>query len=140
MVQLGIIDNSDKDNKQGNQDRDRWASKVRRLSVYGPIETCSIMLFGDIERNSPATLLGQPVGSRVWVVNHLKDKELAPLGGVGELFIESPGLARYYVNDEDKSPATFVSDQPGWFKTRICCSLDVSARLSILFVWALMVL
>ena len=66
LVQLGIIDNSDKDNKQGNQDRDRWASKVRRLSVYGPIETCSIMLFGDIERNSPATLLGQPVGSRVW--------------------------------------------------------------------------
>ncbi|KAJ4010940.1 Apicidin F synthase [Fusarium irregulare] len=91
-------------------DRDRWASKVRLLSVYGPTETCSIMLFVDMERNSPATLLCHPVGSRVWVVNHLKDNELAPLGGVSELFIEGPGLARHYLNDEDKSAATFVSN------------------------------
>ncbi|KAJ4109657.1 hypothetical protein NW768_012093 [Fusarium equiseti] len=45
------------------------------------------------------------------VVNPLKDNELAPLGGIGELFIEGPGLARHYLNDEDKSAATFVSDQ-----------------------------
>ena len=90
------------------------------------------MLFGDIERNSPATLLGQPVGSRVWVVNHLKDKELAPLGGVGELFIEGPGLARYYVNDEDKPAATFVSDQPWMVQDshllqprRVCKTVDL---------------
>ncbi|KAH7173129.1 uncharacterized protein B0J16DRAFT_375847 [Fusarium flagelliforme] len=93
-------------------DRDRWASKVKLLSVYGPTETCIIMLVGDMKCNSPATLLGQPVGSRVWVVNHLKDNELAPLGGIGELFIEGPGLARHYLNDEDKSAATFVSGQP----------------------------
>ncbi|GKU06526.1 peptide synthetase [Fusarium langsethiae] len=92
-------------------DRDRWASKVKLLSVYGPTETCIIMLVGDMTRNSPATLLGQPVGSRVWVVNHLKDNELAPLGGIGELFIESSGLARHYLNEEDKSAASFVFNQ-----------------------------
>ncbi|KAF4334510.1 non-ribosomal peptide synthetase [Fusarium beomiforme] len=92
-------------------DRDRWASKVRLLSVYGPTETCIIMLVGNMTCNSAATLLGQPVGSRVWVVNPLKGDELAPIGGIGELFIEGPGLARHYLNDEDKSAASFVTDQ-----------------------------
>jgi hypothetical protein len=59
--------------------------------VYGPTEACIIILVGDMERISPATLLGQPVGSRVWVMYHLEDNELAPLGGIGDLFVDCPG-------------------------------------------------
>ncbi|KAM0342945.1 hypothetical protein ACHAPU_009063 [Fusarium lateritium] len=77
-------------------DRDRWASRVKLLSVYGTTETCIILLVGDMTRNSPATLL---------------DNEFAPLGGIGELFIEGPGLARHYLNKEDKSSTSFVSNQ-----------------------------
>ncbi|KAM5362861.1 hypothetical protein ACJZ2D_012310 [Fusarium nematophilum] len=93
-------------------DRDRWASKVKLLSVYGPTETCIIMLVGDMASNAPANLLGQPVGSRVWVVSPVKNNELAPLGGIGELFIEGSGIARGYLNDEQKSAAAFVTNQP----------------------------
>lgn len=93
-------------------DRDRWASKVRLLSVYGPTETCIIMLVGEFTPDAPATLLGEPVGSRVWIVNPIKPHELAPLGAVGELYIEGPNLAREYLGDQQKTAAAFIVDPP----------------------------
>ncbi|KAF4976734.1 hypothetical protein FZEAL_6649 [Fusarium zealandicum] len=96
-------------------DRDRWASKVRLISVYGPTETCIIMLVGELTAGSAANLLGKPVGSRIWVVNPSKDNELAPLGGVGELYIEGPNLARGYLDDEAKTSMSFVTNPP-WMK------------------------
>ncbi|KAI0568723.1 EntF Non-ribosomal peptide synthetase module protein, partial [Pyrenophora tritici-repentis] len=42
--------------------------------------------------------------------NHHK---LAPLGSIGELLVEGPILARGYLNDADKTAATFIDD-PAW--------------------------
>ncbi|SCO04560.1 non-ribosomal peptide synthetase [Fusarium fujikuroi] len=94
-----------------SSDRDRWAPHVRLFSMYGPTETCIVSLMTDMTSTTPASLLGHPVGCRVWIVNPLKNDELAPLGGIGELFIEGPGLARYYLVDEDKTAAAFLSNQ-----------------------------
>jgi acyl carrier protein len=41
--------------------------------------------------------------------------KLAPVGAVGEILAETPGVACEYLNDSDRSATTFVSE-PTWFK------------------------
>ncbi|KAK5989523.1 Apicidin F synthase [Cladobotryum mycophilum] len=89
-------------------DLDRWASKVKLLAVYGPTEATIMCTLGDLRASTSANLIGTAVECRTWIVNPVKDNELAPFGGVGELCIEGPNLARGYLNDEEKTSAAFI--------------------------------
>ncbi|KAI8256566.1 Apicidin F synthase [Colletotrichum sp. SAR11_239] len=94
-------------------DVDRWASKVRLVAGYGPTETCIIALIGELTPTTPPNTVGWPVACRAWVVNPLKSSELVPVGGIGELCIEGPCLARGYLGNEVATKAAFI-DAPSW--------------------------
>ncbi|KAF9873683.1 peptide synthetase [Colletotrichum karsti] len=94
-------------------DIDRWAPKVRLVSGYGPTETCIITLMGELTPSTPPNNVGWPVVCRAWVVNPLKSSELAPIGGVGELFIEGPCVARGYLRNDEATKAAFL-ENPAW--------------------------
>ncbi|KAI8306363.1 Apicidin F synthase [Colletotrichum sp. SAR11_240] len=94
-------------------DVDRWASKVRLVAGYGPTETCIVTLIGELTPTTPPNTVGWPVACRAWVVNPLKSSELVPIGGIGELCIEGPCLARGYLGNEVATKAAFI-DAPSW--------------------------
>ncbi|KAL4789174.1 hypothetical protein BDV19DRAFT_395291 [Aspergillus venezuelensis] len=90
---------------------DTWRSKVDLFNCYGPSE-CTIFSSAAGPRKDVAELhnIGQPIGTRLWVVNPNKPGSLCPLGAPGELLIEGPQLARGYMNDEVKTSAAFLTN------------------------------
>ncbi|TDZ20817.1 Apicidin F synthase [Colletotrichum orbiculare MAFF 240422] len=97
-------------------DLDRWGSKVRLISGYGPTETCIISFIGELTPTTPPNTIGRPVICRAWVLNPLKS-ELAPIGGVGELYVEGPCLSRGYHDNPQATASAFI-DNPDWLPGR----------------------
>ncbi|PTB46695.1 hypothetical protein M441DRAFT_126905 [Trichoderma asperellum CBS 433.97] len=99
--------------------RDIWASRVQLLHAYGQSESSTIC---SVTRVTPSTLepnnIGRTVGAHSWIVDPNEPNNLAPIGCVGELVIESPGIAREYIValPPDKSP--FFVTAPAWYPTR----------------------
>ncbi|KAL3963504.1 hypothetical protein ACCO45_000508 [Purpureocillium lilacinum] len=55
------------------------------------------------------TALGRPLGlTRCWLVDPVNKQRLAPIGCVGELVIQSPTLAKEYLNSPDETLKAFV--------------------------------
>ncbi|OHW97892.1 nonribosomal peptide synthase [Colletotrichum incanum] len=94
-------------------DVDRWAPKVRLIAGYGPTETCIVTLVGELTPTTPPNTVGWPVVCRAWVINPLKSSELTPIGGVGELWIEGPCVARGYLGNDEATKASFIQ-APSW--------------------------
>ncbi|KIL88497.1 non-ribosomal peptide synthetase [Fusarium avenaceum] len=97
-------------------DLDRWATKVRLIAGYGPTESCIMSVSADLLPSAAPNLIGNPVACQTWIINPLKENELAPFGATGELYIEGPTLARGYLNDEERTAQSFVTG-PQWMPT-----------------------
>ncbi|KAI0882912.1 non-ribosomal peptide synthetase [Annulohypoxylon maeteangense] len=99
--------------------RDTWASQVRLLNAYGQSESSTMCSVIEV---SPSSLepnnIGRAVGSRSWIIDPNDPNRLAPIGCIGELVIESPGIARDYIiaPPADKSP--FLLTPLSWYPTR----------------------
>ncbi|XP_014550476.1 hypothetical protein COCVIDRAFT_31812, partial [Bipolaris victoriae FI3] len=94
-------------------DWDRWPSTVQTINAYGPTE-CSVCCNTYTGKQSfKSGTIGTSVASVSWVVDPENHHRLAPLGSVGELLVEGPILARGYLNDADKTAASFIDD-PAW--------------------------
>ncbi|CZT05102.1 uncharacterized protein RCO7_12008 [Rhynchosporium graminicola] len=96
----------------GQDNVDLWAERVELMNGYGPTEA-SICVAGSIPRGHPASVLGRPVGSCVWIVDATCHQRLAPIGSLGELLVEGPVLARGYLGNDDLTKASFIS-APTW--------------------------
>ncbi|KAK1590723.1 uncharacterized protein LY79DRAFT_632018 [Colletotrichum navitas] len=94
-------------------DVDRWAPKVRLIAGYGPTEACIVTLAGELTPSTPPNTIGRPVVCRAWVVNPFKSSELAPIGGIGELYVDGPCVARGYLGNEEATRAAFL-EAPSW--------------------------
>lgn len=99
------------------QDLTRWSrvprNRTPRLQVrYGPTECCVTCTHYevDLDRLPRGNPLGKAVGSRSWVVDSKNHDKLVPIGGVGELLIEGPVQARWYLNDQARTDAAFIHD------------------------------
>ncbi|CAG9954856.1 unnamed protein product [Clonostachys rosea f. rosea IK726] len=97
----------------------KWADEAVLVNAYGPSETSVIAATstkvdetGTVVDSEPATI-GHAVGSRCWVVDQRNHNLLVPIGGVGELIVEGPIVARGYLNNETKTKEAFI-DQPPW--------------------------
>jgi len=88
-----------------------WGKAVALHCCYGPSE-CSVNSTwnGDLNRSLEATNIGRSIGSVSWVVDPNNHDHLTPIGGVGELLIEGPILARGYLNDPGKTSKSFIQD------------------------------
>ncbi|KAI1756763.1 hypothetical protein F4782DRAFT_280290 [Xylaria castorea] len=93
-----------------------WSNTVRLMNVYGPSE-CSVVsaLNDNVTLESDNKSIGRGVGSRCWIVESHDHNMLAPVGCVGELLLESPGLARGYLKEPEKTKEAFISS-PAWLQ------------------------
>jgi non-ribosomal peptide synthase protein (TIGR01720 family) len=92
-----------------------WAGKVKLSNSYGVAECAIRSVFRqDITPETDFTNCGSAVGCCVWIANPQNYEELTPIGGVGELLIEGPTVARCYLGDPKKTNHAFVS--PSWLE------------------------
>ncbi|KAF1914536.1 putative nonribosomal peptide synthase [Ampelomyces quisqualis] len=94
---------------------DKWNGRVQLMNGYGPSECsakCSVNCH--LSRNDPRNI-GHSVGTSLWVVKLTNHNCLTPLGAVGELVIESPNLARGYLNRAATTEDKFIAS-PRWLR------------------------
>ncbi|KAE8419884.1 hypothetical protein BDV36DRAFT_293776 [Aspergillus pseudocaelatus] len=93
-----------------------WSDKLDLIIVYGPAET-TIACVGVKTRpaGDDAVRIGFPINSRAWVARLDDPNQLAPIGAIGELVAEGPGIARGYINNESGNAELFL-DSPPWAK------------------------
>ncbi|RDL30479.1 uncharacterized protein BP5553_10357 [Venustampulla echinocandica] len=93
-----------------------WGGKVEFVNAYGPAEAsvyCCIQ--SNVLATTSPTNIGTGSGLRVWITEKEDPQKLVPVGGVGEMLIEGPSLARGYLNDAGKTRAAFI-ENPLWMQ------------------------
>ena len=95
----------------------KWASRCNLQNTYGPTECCVQCLFVDhVEDTMSPSVIGKGIGCNTWVVDPQNYNYLMPLGAVGELAIQGPAVASGYINNQEKSRASFLTQAP-WLAT-----------------------
>lgn len=93
-----------------------WADKVDFIIAYGPAEiTVACIAKKARPANDDTVRIGFPINSRAWITRLDDPNQLAPVGAIGELVAESPGVARGYINNEEGNSKLFL-DSPRWAK------------------------
>ncbi|KAL3421182.1 hypothetical protein PVAG01_07627 [Phlyctema vagabunda] len=94
-----------------------WAGKMFVINDYS---TCEAGNWATYQHVLPDTLepsnIGRPVGTCAWLVDPNDFNRLAPIGSVGELFIEGPAVARGYYKDAERTKTAF-GVTPAWAYT-----------------------
>lgn len=80
--------------------------------IYGPSECTPMTTCHDIDASGRISI-GRGVGVSTWIVDPANHQSLTPVGMVGELCLEGPLVGKGYLNDPEKSAASFVED-PVW--------------------------
>lgn len=94
----------------------RWAGKVRLINCYGPAESSACTAYEYTSPLDQPGIIGYSMAhANCWVLDMDCPNELAPIGSTGELVVESPALARGYLNNPEKTEASFVED-PEWLR------------------------
>jgi amino acid adenylation domain-containing protein len=95
-----------------------WGRALRFINGWGPTETS---ILSSVAELTPASRhpesIGTPVGCAIWIVNPANANELAPIGAVGEILVEGPGVARGYLDDHARTAASFIPPPP-WAPSR----------------------
>ncbi|KAF2725990.1 acetyl-CoA synthetase-like protein [Polychaeton citri CBS 116435] len=90
-----------------------WGSKMRLFNGWGPCETSVCAAMAELNPTSVhLNTIGTPVGSAIWIVDSGDPSKLMPIGVVGEMLVEGPGVAREYLNEPTKTAASFISPPP----------------------------
>ena len=94
-------------------DIQKWSPHTQLINAYGPSETT---IWATLQRYVPSggePSLGRGKGCVTWVVDPSREPQLSPIGCTGELWLEGPIVALGYLNDTDKTAASFVPT-PAW--------------------------
>lgn len=90
-----------------------WSDKVDLVIVYGPAETTVACIAKKALPAADDTIrIGFPLNSRAWVARLDDPDKLAPVGAIGEMVAEGPGIARGYINKESSNSEAFLSFPP----------------------------
>lgn len=93
-------------------DRELLPEHVRIINAYGPAET-NVVTIQDLGTLPPGQVsIGNGVGACTWVVDCHDLNQLAPIGAVGELWVEGPLVGCGYFNDDAITRAVFVENPP----------------------------
>ncbi|KAI0457002.1 putative aminoadipate-semialdehyde dehydrogenase [Xylaria acuta] len=95
----------------------RWGAALRLFNCWGTSEASVFSTAAELGPLCPypESNIGRPVGCAVWIVNPRDPHQLCPIGTVGELLIEGPGVARGYLKDKGATTtASFISAPPPW--------------------------
>ncbi|KAK2008680.1 acetyl-CoA synthetase-like protein [Colletotrichum eremochloae] len=102
-----------------------WSESLRLFVGWGASEASVVNTIIEMLPDAPALqargVVGRPVGCAVWLVNPHNPDQLSPLGGVGELVVQGPGVCRSYIEKESKPPlktksswSLFSPQTPPW--------------------------
>lgn len=98
-----------------------WAHRVELINTYGPTEASVISIVTpQVLPNSNPASIGFGYGCATWIVDSQNHNSLIALGGVGELLLEGPILARHYLHDPAKTEAVFI-ENPKWATLQSRC-------------------
>jgi amino acid adenylation domain-containing protein len=90
-----------------------WGSKMRLFNGWGPCETSVCATIAELNPDSVyRDTIGTPVGSAVWIVDREDPTKLLPIGAVGEILVEGPGVARGYHKEPVKTGCSFIDAPP----------------------------
>jgi len=78
------------------------------VNLYGPTETTVWSAAQLIHRHEKRIVIGRPVANtRLYILD--PEREIVPIGSVGELYIGGAGLAREYLNRPDITAERFIT-------------------------------
>ncbi|TVY27745.1 Nonribosomal peptide synthetase [Lachnellula hyalina] len=86
---------------------------------WGPCEASVLSSVAELtpESRDPESI-GKPVSCAMWIVKYSGNtNELVPIGAIGEILVEGPGVARGYLDDSVRTAASFISP-PAWAPSR----------------------
>ncbi|KAL7940422.1 hypothetical protein V8C42DRAFT_362699 [Trichoderma barbatum] len=91
----------------------RWWGKVQIVNAYGPAE-CNVSTLNS-KQSAPGEVIhiGRGLGLVTWIVDPEDHNSLMPPGCTGELLLEGPLVGRGYLNEPEKTAASFIHD-PVW--------------------------
>ncbi|KAG5808758.1 hypothetical protein H9Q71_006773 [Fusarium xylarioides] len=96
-----------------------WAPRVQLLDGYGQSESSSICFVGNISSSgADPNNIGRSVGAHSWIIDPNDPNRLVPIGAIGELVIESPGIARDYIIPPPAEKSPFFSTVPAWYPSK----------------------
>ncbi|KAI1191166.1 putative aminoadipate-semialdehyde dehydrogenase [Nemania serpens] len=97
---------------------ERWGAALRFFNCWG---ACGASVWSTVAELGPRCLyakgnIGRPVGCAVWIVNPRAPHQLCPIGAVGELWIQGPGVTRGCLKGEEATMTmgSVVSVPPPW--------------------------
>lgn len=99
----------------------KWAQHVKLMNGYGPAEaSICVTVNPRLSIDRDPSIIGQATsGVLTWILDTNDHNKLAPIGGIGELAVSGPILAREYLKDSQKTAEAFI-ESPAWasrFKT-----------------------
>ncbi|KAH0433356.1 nonribosomal peptide synthase [Colletotrichum camelliae] len=102
-----------------------WSDKLRLFNAWGPCEASVVASMGHLAPDAryPDTV-GTPVGCAVWIVDPEDASRLLPIGAMGEMLIDGPGVAREYHLAPELTKTYFI--KPPSFVPKRQSSLDSS--------------
>ena len=96
--------------------RDTWAPQVALRYAYGQSETATICSVASVKPEaSDLNDIGHATGARLWVTAVGEPNRLSPIGCVGELMVEGPGVARGYLVATPEQMSNFLPELPDWY-------------------------
>lgn len=90
-----------------------WDSSTTLFNLYGPAECTVMAALCKMHTDVPLKTIGRGSTCRLWIVQQDDYFHLCPIGQVGELLIEGPIVGRGYIDDPERTAASFV-DLPCW--------------------------
>ncbi|MFJ4349155.1 amino acid adenylation domain-containing protein [Pseudomonas sp. NPDC089401] len=92
-------------------DRLRRLARERRYRVinnYGPTEATVVATSGEVQAGQPLHIGGPVANTRLYVLD--EQRQLLPIGAVGELYIGGSGVARGYLKRPELTAERFLDD------------------------------
>ncbi|KAJ6135531.1 Peptide synthetase [Penicillium capsulatum] len=93
-----------------------WSGRVHLRQTYGSAETSAVVSSAHLTAGATTGEVGRPTTGRYWIVDPVDVNQLAPMGAVGEVIIESPTIGREYLDEPEKTAAAFIQPPP-WRKS-----------------------
>ncbi|PHH92901.1 hypothetical protein CDD83_3732 [Cordyceps sp. RAO-2017] len=93
----------------------KWAASVHVINSYGPAECSVTSVVAPPSRQSPLhpSAIGKGAGALTWLVDPHDHNRLSPIGAIGELLLDGPGLSRGYLRDQSATDRSFIRN-PSW--------------------------
>ncbi|CCF36003.1 non-ribosomal peptide synthetase [Colletotrichum higginsianum] len=99
----------------GQDNIEKWAPGRNLVAAYGPTENTVFSTMHPLPPSAKAGVIGRGVGTLCWIADPEDPNRLSPVGAPGELLLESPQLARGYLNfAENEGPNQAFIRNPPW--------------------------